>query len=71
MSADGPGFQTVLTWHSTEASSSGPPDLRIFAQGRFINEGAAVGSLCAALVKLRSRGRVTLRSPDPALLPHY
>lgn len=38
MSADGPVFQTVLTWHSTEASSSCPPDLRIFAQGRFINE---------------------------------
>ena len=69
ISANGPGFQAVLTWHSTEASPSGPPDLQIFAQGPFINEGAAIGSLCAALLKPHSRGRVTLRSLDPAAPP--
>jgi choline dehydrogenase len=69
IATDGPGFQTVLTWHSAEPSSSRPPDLQIFAQGPFLNEGVAVASLCAALVKPRSRGRVTLRSPDPALPP--
>lgn len=31
IAADGPGFQTVLTWHSAEANALGPPDLQIFA----------------------------------------
>ncbi|HXF86767.1 MAG TPA: GMC family oxidoreductase [Xanthobacteraceae bacterium] len=69
IAADGPGFHTVLTWHSTEANASDPPDLQIFAQGPFINEGTAVGSLCAALLRPRSRGRVMLRSLDPAAPP--
>jgi choline dehydrogenase len=67
--ADGPGFQAVLTWHSAAVSRSGPPDLQIFAQGPFINEGVAVASLCAALLKPHSRGRITLRSLDPAAPP--
>ncbi|HVX99837.1 MAG TPA: GMC family oxidoreductase [Pseudorhodoplanes sp.] len=66
---DGPGFQTVLTWRSAEVPSSSPPDLQIFAQGPFLNEGVAVASLCAALLKPRSRGRVALRSLDPAAPP--
>jgi choline dehydrogenase len=66
---DGPGFQTVLTWHSADADRSGPPDLQIFAQGPFDNEGRAIASLCAALLKPQSRGRVTLRSLDPAVPP--
>jgi choline dehydrogenase len=69
LATGGPGFQTVLTWHSADASQSDPPDLQIFAQGPFLNEGVAVGSLCAALLKPRSRGRVSLRSLDPAAPP--
>jgi choline dehydrogenase len=65
----GPGFQTVLTWHSAKAGAAGPPDLQIFAQGPFNNEGRAIASLCAALLKPRSRGRVRLRSLDPAAAP--
>jgi choline dehydrogenase len=65
----GPGFQAVLTWHSADADRSGPPDLQIFAQGPFDNDGRAVASLCAALLKPYSRGRVTLRSLDPAVPP--
>ena len=66
---DGPGFQTVLTWHSADADRSGSPDLQIFAQGPFDNDGRAIGSLCAALLKPQSRGRVTLRSLDPSVPP--
>jgi choline dehydrogenase len=69
IAAGGPGFQTVLTWHSAEADASGPPDLQIFAQGPFNNEGRAIASLCAALLKPRSRGCVSLRSLDPAAAP--
>jgi choline dehydrogenase len=66
---DGPGYQAILTWRSTHADSSGSPDLQIFAQGPFNNEGRAIGSLSAALLKPRSRGRVMLRSLDPAAPP--
>lgn len=65
----GPGFQTVLTWHSAGAGASDPPDLQIFAQGPFDNEGRAIASLCAALLKPHARGRVALRSLDPAVPP--
>jgi choline dehydrogenase len=58
-----------LTWRSADAPSSGSPDLQIFAQGPFTNEGVAIASLCAALLKPRSRGRVTLRSLDPTAPP--
>jgi choline dehydrogenase len=67
--AGGPAFQTVLTWHSADTDHSGPPDLQIFAQGPFDNDGRAIASLCAALLKPQSRGRVTLRSLDPAVPP--
>ena len=67
--AGGPGFQAVLTWHSTDADSSGSPDLQIFAQGPFNNEGRAIASLCAVVLKPCSRGRVMLRSLDPAAPP--
>ena len=69
ISTDGPGFQTILTWHSSDADSSGPPDLQIFAQGPFNNQGRAIASLCAAVLKPHSRGRVTLNSLDPAVPP--
>ena len=69
ISTNGPGFQTILTWRSTAAGASDPPDLQIFAQGPFNNEGRAIASLCAALLKPHSRGCVTLRSLDPALPP--
>jgi choline dehydrogenase-like flavoprotein len=65
----GPGFQTVLTWQSDMAEASGPPDLQIFAQGPFNVDGRAIASLCAAILKPRSRGRVTIRSLDPAAPP--
>jgi choline dehydrogenase-like flavoprotein len=65
----GPGFQTILTWHSTETGASDSPDLQIFAQGPFNNDGRAIAALCAALLKPHSRGRVTLRSLDPAVPP--
>lgn len=67
--AGGPGFQAVLTWHSADADRSGPPDLQIFAQGPFDNDGRAIASLCAALLKPQSRGRVTLLSLDPSVPP--
>lgn len=66
---DGPGFQTVLTWHSAQAGASDPPDLQIFAQGPFSNDGHAIASLCAALLKPHSRGHVTLASLDSAVPP--
>jgi choline dehydrogenase len=66
---DGPGFQTVLTWRSSEAGPHDPPDLQIFAQGPFESDGEAIASLCPALLKPRSRGRVTLRSLDPETPP--
>jgi choline dehydrogenase-like flavoprotein len=65
----GPRFQTVLTWRSAMADASGPPDLQIFALGPFSNDGRAIASLCAAVLKPRSRGRVTIRSLDPAAPP--
>ena len=49
---DGPGFETVLTWHSAQAGASDPPDLQIFGQGPFSNDGHAIASLCAALLKI-------------------
>jgi choline dehydrogenase len=67
--AGGPGFQTILTWHSTEAGVSGAPDLQLFAQGPFNNDGRPIASLCAALLKPHARGRVALRSLDPAVPP--
>jgi choline dehydrogenase len=69
IATDGPGFQAVLTWHSADADSSGSPDLQIFAQGPFNNEGLAIASLCPVVLKPRSRGRVTVRSLDPAAPP--
>lgn len=69
VTTDGPGFQTVLTWRSTSADAAGPPDLQIFAQGPFKSDGRAVGSLCVAVLKPRSRGRVTIQSLDPAVPP--
>ncbi len=65
----GPGFQAILTWHSAEWDAAGAPDLQIFAQGPFNNDGRSVASLCAALLKPQSRGRLTLRSLDPAAPP--
>jgi choline dehydrogenase len=65
----GPGFQTVLTWRSPKADASGPPDLQIFAQGPFNNNGRAIASLCTAILKPRSRGRVSIRSLDPTAPP--
>jgi len=65
----GPGFQAILTWHSTDADLSGSPDLQIFAQGPFNNEGRAIASLCAVVLKPHSRGSVTLSSLDPAVPP--
>jgi len=67
--AGGQGFQAILTWHSAGADRSGPPDLQIFAQGPFNNEGRAIASLCAVVLKPRSRGCVSLRSLDPAVPP--
>jgi choline dehydrogenase len=65
----GPGYQAILTWHSIDADSFGSPDLQIFARGPFDNEGRAIASLCAVVLKPHSRGRVTLRSLDPAVPP--
>ncbi|HXY05301.1 MAG TPA: GMC oxidoreductase [Burkholderiaceae bacterium] len=65
----GPGFQAVVTWHSTGTDPSCAPDLQIFAQGPLNNDGRALASLCAAVLKPRSRGCVVLRSLDPAAPP--
>jgi choline dehydrogenase len=69
IATDGPGFQTVLTWRSATAGASGPPDLQIFAQGPFNNDGRASAALCAVVLKPRSRGHVAIRSLDPAAPP--
>ena len=65
----GPGFQTVLTWRSSLADPTGSPDMQVFAQGPFASDGRAIASLCVAVLKPHSRGRVTIRSLDPAVPP--
>jgi choline dehydrogenase len=64
-----PVFQSVATFHSGKADPAGPPDLQMFAAGTWPDPGAATGRtavLIAAVLKPASRGRVWLRSADPA-----
>ncbi len=57
-----PVFQTVATFHSGNADRAGPPDLQMFAAGTW----AGTAVVIAAVVKPVSRGRVWLRSANPA-----
>jgi choline dehydrogenase len=66
-----PLFQAVATRHSSLASDGEAPDLQLVVFGPYpaTPEAPATFSVAAALLKLRSRGRVTLRSADPLAPP--
>lgn len=65
-----PRFQTVLTWHSESADSAGAPDLQLIPVSAFeLSPGTWQFTLIASVLKPRSRGRVTLASPDPSVPP--
>lgn len=60
-------YQTLLTWRHERAG--GGHDLQLFAAGPFPADGGAVMAIGFSHVTPRSRGRVRLRSPDPAHSP--
>jgi choline dehydrogenase len=62
-------FQLVATMRSSLAAPDGPPDLQLMVCGPYpVGEGYGC-SLAAALLKPRSRGRLTVRSSDAAAAP--
>ena len=62
-------FQLVATTHTGVADSSGAPDIQFMVCGPYpVGDGFGC-SLATALLKPRSRGRVTVRSLDPAATP--
>jgi len=70
----GPRFQAVATVRSSLAAADGPPDLHLFVAGPFdvatdVSPSGAIFAIVAGLVGPRSRGRLQLRSADPAELP--
>jgi choline dehydrogenase len=68
-----PTFQSVATFHSAGADPAGSPDLQMFPGGTWTNPASPTGRvavLVAAVLKPTSRGRVWLRSADPADPPH-
>lgn len=65
----GPRFQTVLTLRSSYADPVGPPDLHLFPAGPFDDPASPTGGVFGVVTGLLSpgsRGRVRLRSADPA-----
>jgi choline dehydrogenase len=71
--ADGPSWQTVLTWRSTQGTVG--HDVQILPRSLALASPAESPSgaaflLMASLVKPRSHGRVWLRSASPAVAPH-
>ena len=67
---DPPIFQLVATGYSSLASQPGPPDLQLVLCGPYPAAGGDSGCMIAAAVlKPASRGRVRIRSLDPAAAP--
>lgn len=69
--ATGPRFQTVMTLRSSLAEPGGTPDLHLYPAGPFevptsFSPTGAVFGLVVGLIAPRSRGRLRLRSVDPA-----
>ena len=62
-------FQLVATTHTGLADSSGAPDIQFMVCGPYPVADGYGCSLATALLKPRSRGRVTVRSLDPAAAP--
>jgi choline dehydrogenase len=63
-----PVFQVCATFHSPGHDSGGAPDLQCLVSGPYQGEPSKF-FLGTALLKPRSRGRVTLRSIDPTAPP--
>ncbi|MEX2237278.1 MAG: FAD-dependent oxidoreductase [Dehalococcoidia bacterium] len=64
-----PVYQSVVTFRSASAARSAAPDLQIFAAGAFESHDSPTGKVAALIVsviKPASRGRLWLRSTDPA-----
>ena len=64
-----PVYQSVVTLRSRGADPEGAPDLQLFAPGAWGSEMSPTGlvaSLVASVVRPVSRGRLWLRSADPA-----
>jgi len=69
---DRPTFQAVATFHSAAADPNGPPDLQLFPGGTWPSPASPTGAVAVVvtgLLKPVSRGRVWLRSADPAAPP--
>jgi choline dehydrogenase len=68
----GPRFQTLLTLRSSYADPVGPPDLHLFPAGPFDDPASPTAGgfgVVTGLLSPASRGRVRLRSADPAAPP--
>jgi choline dehydrogenase len=61
-----PQLHSVATYHSTTASTAGPPDLMLWINDPDPPEDAPQYPIDILLLKPRSRGIVRLRSADPA-----
>jgi choline dehydrogenase len=65
-----PLLHTVATFHSLTAMTDGPPDLMLWiSEPASDPDGPPIFEIDPVLLKPRSRGRVTLRSADPADAP--
>jgi choline dehydrogenase len=65
-----PLLHNVATFHSSTAATDGPPDLMLWISEPASNpDGPPIFEIDAVLLKPRSRGRVALRSADPADQP--
>lgn len=62
-------FQLAATVRSGRADRSGPPDLQLMVCGPYPMGGGYGCSFAAALLRPSSRGRVRLRTLDPAAAP--
>ena len=62
-----PLLHTVATFHSSTAATDEPPDLMLWVSEPAANpDGPPIFEIDPVLLKPRARGRVTLRSADPA-----
>jgi choline dehydrogenase len=68
--ADPPIFQLVATGYSSMASQPGAPDLQLMLCGPYaLDDGRSGCMIASAVLKPASRGRVRIRSLDPAAAP--
>ncbi len=68
----GPRFQVAMTWHSSEADPRGAPDLFLGSSSVVELDASPTGAglmLLVSLLQPRSRGRVSIPSPDPSANP--